>query len=77
MELIKKTGATKCYISPGFDFEADAPDGDIILNAGTGLELLEIYKLYSKDPDDIFDENQNLFIANCASTWKCWNREVT
>ena len=75
IQLLKEAGATKAYISPGFDFEADTPDGEILVDVGNNEVFLEIYQMYTTDPDGIVDEDQSLGIM-CMPNYHKWNRRL-
>lgn len=59
-EILKKYGVTKCYISPDFDFNADEPNGDIVTNIRSTEMDLEIFKLFTLDPDGLCSDEQSL-----------------
>ena len=75
IQLLKDAGATKAYISEGFDFEAETPDGKIIVDEGNNETFLKIYKMYTTDPDGIVDEDQSLGIMSVPNYPK-WNRKL-
>lgn len=62
--LLKRHGISGCYVSEGFDFEADEPNGTIYLDTDDSLFLLEIYKLFTLDKEygDV-GEDQSLWIS--------------
>ena len=61
-ELLIANGVTKCYISSDFDFTADTPTGEILINVNNDRLILNLYKLFTKDPDGILEEGQILFV---------------
>ena len=77
MELLKKAGATKCYVSPGFDFEEDYPNGEILVDqCNIDGTIGEIYKMYTKDPDGWIDDDQSLLIMAMPGYNMEWNKEI-
>ena len=61
-ELLIANGVTKCYISEDFDFTADIPTGEILVNKNSSSFIMNIYKIFTKDPDGFLGEDQNLFV---------------
>lgn len=62
-ELLKEYGVTKCYVSPGFDFGADSPDGDIFVDVNSYELVMKIYKLFTKDVNGFVEEDQFLGVS--------------
>lgn len=60
--ILKRYGVTKCYVSPGFDFECPNPDGRIYVDIKNSTLELGIYKLFTIDKSGLVDDDQILLI---------------
>jgi hypothetical protein len=58
--VLKTHRITKCYVSEGFDFESEFPEGEIRVNTDDIDILNELYRLFTED--GYITEEQNLFI---------------
>lgn len=61
-KLLKSNGVTKCYISSGFDFNAEYPNGTILIDIDDVNLIMNIYKLFTEDSDGIVGDNQYLSV---------------
>lgn len=76
--LLKEFGVTKCYVSKGFNFDANEPDGSILVNVNDSKLIMSIYKLFTKDPDGIVGDYQILWVtySNFVSDKENYDLEV-
>jgi hypothetical protein len=61
IEVLKKWGVKKCYVTPGFDFEAERPDGDIRVDVNNMDLFTEIYSVFT--PNGWINEEQALLVC--------------
>ena len=60
-ELLKANGVTKCYVE-NVDFNDIQCDGRILIDNPDSGFLLELYKLFTNDPDGVLDNDQLILI---------------
>ena len=62
-EVLKSYGVTKCYVNEGFDFDSTYAEGEIYVDIKDRMLFLDIYKIFTKDPDGILEDGQMLWVA--------------
>ena len=61
-KILKQYGVTKVYISSEFSFDETEPCGIIRINVNNSNLDVDLYKLFTKDPDGLVAEEQYLGI---------------
>ena len=76
--LLKEFGVTKCYVSKGFNFDTNEPDGSILVNVNDSKLIMSVYKLFTKDPNGIIGDSQILCVtySNFVSDKENYDLEV-
>lgn len=74
--ILNKYGVSKCYISPYFDFDVDEPNGTIYLDVDNSDMVMELYKLFTIDPDGLVSDDQSLWIGEYNFVKKKPNFEI-
>ena len=62
-EVLKSYGVTKCYVSEDFDFDSTYVEGEILVDVDDCRLHLDIYKIFTKDPDGILEDGQMLWVS--------------
>ena len=62
--ILAKYGVSLCYISCGFDFDAEAPDGSILVDIDSDDLIQEIYRLFTVENDGVVLDSQTLWVAD-------------
>lgn len=61
-EILNRYGVTMCYVSEGFDFDNEEPNGIIYVDVNNTKLFMDIYKLFTIDTDGLVGEDQSLCV---------------
>ena len=62
-EVLKSYGVKKCYVNEDFDFDSTYVEGVIYVDVDDWRLHLDIYKIFTKDPDGILEDGQMLWVS--------------